>query len=1084
MKNKIKLYIFLVLSLSFVVSADELNVHSANLSTIVSTEPGAVADASIDLGIVTLVAEKFSTDDWTASEARIVISAEDVGVEKLSDLETITWDANVISGYIPHVDVIIQVDESEDALVFEAAKVNPEVCETNELYPTGSQNTLGRGIIENGSYAWLNSGNPGPGCVLDTNAGFYTHTLSDWQNGPSTSDANGKVISGDTPILRFEIEVDPWIADSEAEISNIQVNGNEYHLTIQDAIDAASDGDVINIAAGTYDGDLTINKELVLSGEDNSNTILSGTATVSSNDVTIEGFMINQSTPQTSVTLDTSSQNLNGITINNNQFDMLGSPAVGILLGNTAGTVISNITISSNTFSGPEDMICNPWKIGGSFGSPLSVTAQSITFDGNTVDKCSTPINLQNSNIDSVTITDNIYTNTDGAVYVWTQDGSNPTGALSNFVFKGNNLDSSNSYGVAFFDSDLDGDTLTDSNFGDGILIANNIFDDIPGAYGLQALSLLADTIDFELNGTHNFWGDNDPGDDINGTVNYFPWYQNSDLTTLHSIQLNGEYYATIQDAIDTASAGDTITVGSGTYEENLTINKQITLDGSDSLTTLKGNHRIESDNVTVQELTLDLTTSPSVGFYLTNVEGVNIINNVFNGPDNKVCNPWKIGGSFGSPVGYNVSDFLFEGNTVNKCSIPINLQDNTLEGITIDNNTFIDTDGVLYIWTQDGSNPTGILSKFVFANNDINSTNTYGVAFFDTDVGGIDPNDTFTDSNFGEGNTINNNKFVDIPGGYGLLSVSILADLTNFSLNSRKNYWGTNDSSVIETLVSNDVDYSPFYITESMNNLGNTVTGDGETSETTLSEETDLSDTSGDVQVKIPAETKVTGPAGWTGEINSPTTVNVSSVTISGAASIDSAIEVGFSGARLTFDKGVRLVILGQAGKNAAYSVDGVSYTQITSTCSGDSQAVGDVLPADSECKIDHANGNDLVIWTKHFTKFVSYTPTSSPSSSPSSSPNTNQGSGGSSSVSTIETEETEEAEEILVTPPTSPIPQVAEPSSQPSGLDGITGAVVGAGESNWGWYIVAALAWVFALFVGIWQYGAMRRKNKGLYF
>lgn len=64
-----------------------------------------------------------------------------------------------------------------------------------------------------------------------------------------------------------------------------------------------------------------------------------------------------------------------------------------------------------------------------------------------------------------------------------------------------------------------------------------------------------------------------------------------------------------------------------------------------------------------------------------------------------------------------------------------------------------------------------------------------------------------------------------------------------------------------------------------------------------------------------------------------------------------------------------------GQAGKRAGYVRNGISFTEITSTCSGDSQGVGDALSTDGDCRIDV--GGDLVLWTKHFTAFATYSQT-----------------------------------------------------------------------------------------------------------
>lgn len=45
--------------------------------------------------------------------------------------------------------------------------------------------------------------------------------------------------------------------------------------------------------------------------------------------------------------------------------------------------------------------------------------------------------------------------------------------------------------------------------------------------------------------------------------------------------------YTSIQDAIDAASSGDTISIGAGTYDEQVIVNKGLTLDGDGAGTTI-----------------------------------------------------------------------------------------------------------------------------------------------------------------------------------------------------------------------------------------------------------------------------------------------------------------------------------------------------------------------------------------------------------------------------------------------------------------------------------------------------------------
>lgn len=126
---------------------------------------------------------------------------------------------------------------------------------------------------------------------------------------------------------------------------------------------------------------------------------------------------------------------------------------------------------------------------------------------------------------------------------------------------------------------------------------------------------------------------------------------------------------------------------------------------------------------------------------------------------------------------------------------------------------------------------------------------------------------------------------------------------------------------------------------------------------------------------ILISASTTVTSASStWDGVIAAPTITTISIPdTTTEVTTLSTAIEIGFSGAELSFDKAVRILLSGQAGKKAGYVRDGIPFTEITALCVGDDQASGDALPAGDECKMDV--GADLVIWTKHFTTFATYT-------------------------------------------------------------------------------------------------------------
>ncbi|GAI56912.1 unnamed protein product, partial [marine sediment metagenome] len=119
------------------------------------------------------------------------------------------------------------------------------------------------------------------------------------------------------------------------------------------------------------------------------------------------------------------------------------------------------------------------------------------------------------------------------------------------------------------------------------------------GQYGLIVLNPAGQEVDATL----NWWGDatgpasdtelDNPhgadaaGDAVSDNVDFMPWYamatttpatQNVSVDHLGSIIA---YSDTIQGGIDVVVSGDTINVAAGTYNEELTINKSLTLLGA-----------------------------------------------------------------------------------------------------------------------------------------------------------------------------------------------------------------------------------------------------------------------------------------------------------------------------------------------------------------------------------------------------------------------------------------------------------------------------------------------------------------------
>ncbi len=585
---------------------------------------------------------------------------------------------------------------------------------------------------------------------------------------------------------------------------------------IQDAIDAASPSDTIEVVSDSYPESILIDKSLTLVGTGVTKPVISG-------DDSIHNYIVKITAD--GVVFDNFEVNGSGLETGDNVFDY------GIWLSSTDNVEIKNSDVKNvwkNQGNGIQVDDSTNSDINNNTISSFQkrgiryLNSDGIFYDnevvGDNVDGTSRVQNLVNvfdgSNVE-------IYGNElhNALSTDWPPTWDSPGIFVSSFAWDSSEADShANIHDNEIYDSDsaiVITSVFSTTDSSSAVMTNNNIHDNVRGLV-------------FErTTGTATLSG--------NTFTNNI-----DDFFHVAEVDGTGEFYGGIQPSINAASSEAIINIYSGEYEESLTINKKVTLQ-ENSEAIINGTHTITSSDVTLDGFTFnpssgvaitidssssainnvqilnsvfDLTTDPSIGVWIgggtpTNkVSNIVMNDNVFNGPTNMISNPWKIGGSFGFPLNTEVESLDFKRNTVNKGSIPINLQNSNLIDILINDNTFRDTDGVAYVWTQDASAPSGILSDFVFTNNDVDSTNNYGVAFFDTNVGGADPDDTLTDSNFGLGNRINLNKLVGIPGAYGLKSVSILKTSGSYVLDAEDNWWGDLDPS--DQLVG-DVDFTPW---------------------------------------------------------------------------------------------------------------------------------------------------------------------------------------------------------------------------------------------------------------------------------
>jgi len=478
-------------------------------------------------------------------------------------------------------------------------------------------------------------------------------------------------------------------------------------------------------------------------------------------------------------------------------------------------------------------------QIGGTPGNPISAIVEDFNFLNNNVDNCLVSVNVKDNDITDILFSGNVFTNTDGALHIW-GESSSPSGVLSGVALTNNSFDTTNAYAVQV---DLDSYNAIDAR--------SNWWGSANGPTS-----------------TLNSYNKSSQGVSASGILIIAPWLTDgtdTDLATIGfqpdtanvvaPVAVGTSYYGSIQSAIDGATSGDIVTISEGSFTENLSIDIGITLQGTGTSTTsIIGEHIISASNVSVSSFGLsaggsgtiftldssnqvldginisnnafDLSVGHSVGIYLggttpTNtVSGIIMSRNLFSGPSDKICNAWKIGGSFGSVLSVEVSGVTFSNNIVDKCSTPINLQNKYLSNISITGNKFTNTDGVVYVWGE--GTPTGVLSGFEFTRNVVDITSSYGIKI------DLDGATVFGDDNFGEGNKIQENIFSGV--GAEFDAMNIFSTLSSYTFNAEKNYWGslsgpTHESNEEGTggAVSDNIDFDPWF-----NSVARTALSDG----------------------------------------------------------------------------------------------------------------------------------------------------------------------------------------------------------------------------------------------------------------
>ncbi|MEZ4686941.1 MAG: right-handed parallel beta-helix repeat-containing protein [Bacteroidia bacterium] len=473
------------------------------------------------------------------------------------------------------------------------------------------------------------------------------------------------------------------------------ITQSTLHCSIQDAVDNANNGDVIEASAGTYNETVLVNVDVTIRGANDGidpNTGVRGAESIvenggfsipGGNTVTIDGFHIYNTNTTTPVSLGGSSVSTVQYCIIERDGAVSGSPIRGIEISNGPGAkVVSNNLftgdVSGGLFSGHVS-----WNSGMYVNGPL---AGGMTITDNVFENCRTAMNLDDYSA-SFTVSGNTFDNngthasfggaspTSGS-FTW---GANEFGNPGSAFFNLSNV-------TTAFRLDVSAGTYQGSSF---------------ASYPLATL--------FGIESGMYHRGRSGR----NGLVTYVAGNQ-------YVIQLN----PSIQAAVDYAATNHVIHVQDGTYSERVTIDLPVKIDGESETGTMldgtglpgtgRGIHILTGvTDVTIQDMTVKnfAGAGPNsfAGIYgqgqnsnLT-IQHVTIKDNLggsgfyANGPVNNVTlDDLEVSGHTnvaGAARGIVIWNGLKSNISITNCEVfnnnccGIELQDGTATGVTMNNN-------------------------------------------------------------------------------------------------------------------------------------------------------------------------------------------------------------------------------------------------------------------------------------------------------------------------------------------------------------------------------------------------------------
>ncbi len=557
---------------------------------------------------------------------------------------------------------------------------------------------------------------------------FNSLTSSQYADGGATGTFREDTVGwGEYGNVPFQIKATSGEATCTTECYVDAVNGDDTFpgtaelpmKTIQKGIDTVTAGGTVNVYPGTYvegaSGDayaleLNVSNITVKSTEGRDvTTVDAGGATsgvwalANLGDVTFDGFTVENFTQNGIVQsytqrIDTAFHVLNNFVDPSN-----GYLRNGLQVSGDGSTVFGNIV-----YGAP---LTDEWA---STGIGV-INANNVVVKGNTVQQdiedATNPdigINVMNYSAltSNVTIEQNIVTNAGDGIRI---SAASSAYVVENVIIN-NNIINENTWGINVQKVTLDGVTVTNNTIQSNY---DDLLDDDGPLYGsgIRFSDESATVTNASITG--NTFSDNETYQVFGhaGALINVPAVLSAN-TFDNAVTIDGDHviYSSIQDAIDDASAGDTINVAAGTYAESyssdlaLKIDKPISLIGT-GLPTVDGNLKGKVVQVTAGDVTIsgmkfvNADADAGVGIYLFGVS--NTVISSCESSNN------KIGLLLAGVNGSTIENNAFVDNSYRSIVIQQNSDSNVVKGNTVTMSGPDTLDGIV-IGSDSGDNTIG----------------------------------------------------------------------------------------------------------------------------------------------------------------------------------------------------------------------------------------------------------------------------------------------------------------------------------------------------------------------------------------